>query len=284
MGLYDRDYTQENFQSKFRHSPQMRMVFPKITPVVKWLLIINVAVFVASVIIRPLGNFFFTSFSVFPATVGLSLQLWRLITYQFLHGGVGHILFNMLGLFFLGPTLERNWGSKRFLIFYLSCGAAGGLFYTLLVAVNFLPAIPMVGASGAILGMLAACAILFPHFSIFIFPFPVAIPIRVAAIAFTAIYLLAVITRGQNAGGDAAHLAGMAAGAAYVFSESWRAKFKLKVRAGQWERKIADERNLQVELDRILQKVHDSGIHSLTPKEKRLLQQATEAERRRNKL
>jgi len=283
MGLYDRDYTQESFQSQFRHSPQMRMVFPKITLVVKWLLIINVAVFVASVIIRPLGDFLFTSFSVYPATVGISFQLWRLITYQFIHGGVRHILFNMLGLFFLGPTLERHWGSKRFLIFYLSCGAAGGLFYILLVAVNFLPALPMVGASGAILGMLAACAILFPQFSIFIFPFPVAIPIRVAAIAFTAIYLLAVITRGANAGGDAAHLAGMVAGAVYVFSESWRAKFKLKIRAGRWERKIAADRNLQVELDRILQKVHELGIHSLTPSEKKLLQQATEAERRRSK-
>jgi len=242
---------------------------------VKLLLIINVAVYFLQVLgaDRVLVGWF----SLYPVSLSVALQLWRLVTYQFLHGGMLHILFNMLGLFFLGPTLERNWSSKRFLIFYLGCGVAGGLFYLLLVAVNFLPALPMVGASGAILGMLAACAILFPHFVVFIFLFPV--PIRVAAIAFTAIYLIAVITRGANAGGDAAHLAGMAAGAVYVFSESWRAKFKLKVRAGRWERKIAAQRNLQVELDRILQKVHESGVGSLTPKEKKLLRQATEAER-----
>jgi membrane associated rhomboid family serine protease len=207
-----------------------------------------------------------------------------LVTYQFLHdpGNIFHIVFNMLGLYFLGPTLERHWGSRRFLPFYLGCGVAGGVFYLLLVAIGFLPALPMVGASGAILGMLAACAILFPHFVVFILLFP--IPIRVAAIAFTVIYLFFVITKGENAGGDAVHLAGMATGAIYVFSQSWRAKIRLKIQSSRWQKKIAAERNLQVEVDRILQKVHDSGIHSLTPKEKGILKRATEAERMRSKL
>ncbi len=292
MGLYDRDYTQADFHSHYRSAPQMRMVFPRITPVVKWLLIINFVVFfVAAVFFRrniqmpnlphPL-NFLEKWFSVFPHSIGAVLQVWRLITYQFLHADVMHILFNMLGLFFLGPTLERHWGGRKFLKFYLGCGVAGGLFYTLLVALKFLWTGPMIGASGAILGMLAACAILFPHFVVFIFLFPV--PIRVAAIGLTIMYFFFVITRGPNAGGHAAHLAGMAAGAAYVFSQSWRAKFKLKVRSGAWERKMAAQRNLQLELDRILQKVHESGLQSLTPKEKRILKQASEAEQLRNKL
>jgi membrane associated rhomboid family serine protease len=183
-----------------------------------------------------------------------------------------------------GPTLERHWGGKRFLTFYLSCGAAGGLFYLLLVAVNFLPALPMVGASGAILGVFAACAILFPSVSVFLFPIPVSIPIRVAAIGVTLIYILSVVARSTNAGGQAAHLAGMAAGAIYVFSQSWRAKFRLKIQSSRLQKKIAAERNLQVELDRILQKVHDSGIHSLTPTEEKTLKQATEAEQKRGKL
>jgi len=276
MGLYDRDYTQANFRSQFHNAPQMRMTFQRITPMVKQLLIINVAVYFLQILgaERVLGEWF----SLYPVSLSVALQLWRLVTYQFLHGSVLHILFNMLGLFFLGPTLERHWGSKRFLVFYLGCGAAGGLFYLLLVAINFLPALPMVGASGAILGMLAACAILFPHFVVFIFLFPV--PIRVAAIAFTVIYLIAIITRGANAGGDAAHLAGMVAGAIYVFSQGWRAKLRLKIQSSRRQKKITTERNLQVELDRILQKVHASGIHSLTPKERKLLRQATEAEQR----
>jgi membrane associated rhomboid family serine protease len=280
MGLYDRDYTQANFRSQFHNAPQMRMTFPQITPVVKWLLIINFTVFFVQIL--GAERVLMKWFSLYPVSLSVAMQLWRLVTYQFLHGGMPHIFFNMLGLFFLGPTLERYWSSKRFLIFYLSCGVAGGLFYLLLVIIGFLPALPMVGASGAILGMLAACAILFPHFVVFIFLFPV--PIRVAAIAFTAIYLIVVITRGANAGGDAAHLAGMAAGAIYVFSQSWRAKLRLKIRSSRLQKKITAERNLQVELDRILQKVHDSGIHNLTPKEKKILGQATEAEQERSKL
>jgi membrane associated rhomboid family serine protease len=287
MGLYDRDYTQADFQSHqshFRYAPQMRMSFPKLTPVVKWLLIINIGVFLAAILIKPLGIFIYQWFELDARSLGRALQVWRLITYQFLHdpNWVWHIFFNMLGLFFLGPTLERHWGSKRFLPFYLGCGVAGALFYLLLVAVRFLPAGPMVGASGAILGMLAACAILFPQFVVFIFIFPV--PIRIAAIGLTAVYFLVVVTKGANAGGEAAHLAGMAAGAAYVFSQSWRDKFKFKFRSGHWEKRMAAQRNLQVELDRILEKVHNYGIQGLNAKEKKILREATKAEQMRNKL
>ncbi len=293
MGLYDRDYTQEGFQSQFGNAPQMRMSWPKITPVVKWLLIANFAIFFAGalffkqVYVVTVGDdpmsvkFLVRWFSVFPHTLGASLQIWRLVTYQFLHGDISHILFNMLGLYFLGPTLERHWQSKKFLIFYLICGTAGGLFYTLLTACNFLLPIPMVGASGAILGMLAACAILFPHFVVFILLFPV--PIRVAAIGLTIMYFFFVITGADNAGGHAAHLAGMAAGAAYVFSGSWRGHFTAKIQAGRWKKKKTAERDLDTELDRILEKVHSSGLQSLTSREKKILKEATRAEQRRGK-
>ena len=285
MGLYDRDYTQADFQqhgSQYRFAPQMRLNFPKITPVVKWLLIINIGVFLAVVLVKPLGAFIYAWFQLDATSVGLALQPWRLITYQFLHDPnfVFHIFVNMLGLFFLGPTLERHWGSKRFLPFYLGCGIAGGLFYLFLVAVRFLTPGVMVGASGAILGMLAACAILFPQFIVIIFIFPV--PIRLAAIGLTAVYFLILITRGGNAGGHAAHLAGMAAGAAYVYSQSWRHKYTSKIRTRRWEKQMTVQRDLQVEVDRILQKVHDSGIQSLTRKEKNTLKEATRAEQKRN--
>ncbi len=283
MGLYDRDYTQEGFQSQYRHASQMRFRFPKLTPVVKWFLIINISVFVTTELIRPLGAFVYGWFQFDPRTVGRAFQLWRMITYQFLHqpGSVFHILINMIGLFFLGPTLERHWGSRRFLSFYLGCGIVGALFYLLLVAVKFLPPGTMVGASGAILGMLAACAILFPQFVVIFFVFPV--PIRVAAVALTAAYFLIVITRGDNAGGNACHLAGMAAGAAYVFSQSWRSQFTAKIKAGRWEKQRAAQRDLQTELDQILEKVHKSGIQSLTSKEKRTLKEATRAEQTRGR-
>lgn len=280
MGLYDRDYTRENFQSHFRYTPQMRMTFPQLTPVVKRLLIINVVVYFAQLLG---GNELLVDwFAVYPASLLLALQLWRLVTYQFLHGGVWHIVLNMVGLFFLGPTLERHWGGKRFLKFYLGCGIAGGVFYTLLVAVGFLPALSMIGASGAILGMLAACAILFPQFVVLFVFFPV--PIRVAAVVLIFFYVVSLLTGSQNAGGDAAHLAGMAAGAIYVFSQPWRAKLALKTQTQRWQSKAAEQHKLQAELDRILQKVHQSGIHSLTSKEKKILKKATEAEQKRTGL
>jgi membrane associated rhomboid family serine protease len=281
MGLYDRDYTQADFRSRYRGGPQMQMVFPSLTPVVKWLLIINAAVFIPSFMIKPLGAFFFTWFAVHPTS---PFQIWRLITYQFLHDfyGFGHIFWNMLILYFFGTMLERFWGSRKFLPFYLICGAAGGVLYPVLALAGFLSAAPLVGASGAIFGMLAAGAILFPNVRVLVmFVFPV--PLSVVAIVLAVISMMSLLA-GDNRGGEAAHLAGMAAGAVYVVSESWRARFKSKIRTGAWEKKMAAQRNLRVELDRILQKVHESGLHSLTQKEKKILKQATEAEQMRNKL
>ncbi len=289
MGLYDRDYTQSGSRQQYYGAPQMRLNLPRITPVVKWLLIVNIgihllqALFFAEQMRSPvLRTPLEIVFAVFPETFGKALQIWRLISYQFLHGNGLHIFGNMLGLYFLGPTLEKHWGSRRFLIFYLSCGVVGVLFYTVLVGLHVMEAGPMVGASGSILGMLAACAILFPHFVVFIVIFPV--PIRVAAVGLMMLYMVNVFLGGWNSGGDAAHLGGMAAGAAYVFLAPRLGRFKLKARAGSWDKKIEDERKLQIEVDRILAKVHSSGLHSLTSKERRILKKATQEELRRNHL
>jgi membrane associated rhomboid family serine protease len=283
MGLYDRDYTREDHGNRFGDTPHMRMGFPRITPMVKRLLIINIAIFLVGLLIKPLGDVIYHWFQLDATSVPRALQLWRLITYQFLHSPVSlkHIIYNMIGLFFLGPALERHWNSKRFLVFYLGCGMAGGLFYLLLVAVGFLPAATMVGASGAILGMLAACAILFPHFIVFFFFFP--LPIRVLALILTFLYVGNLFIKGGNAGGDAAHLAGMAAGAIYVLSESWRSRVNSKIQTQTWQKKMDSEKDLEVQVDRILQKIHESGIQSLSPREKRILRQATEAERTERK-
>lgn len=283
MGLYDRDYSQSDSRQRQQHygSPQMRFNLPSITPVVKWLLIANISVFLLS-LNRNLGPLLEAWFAVDAKSWATAIQPWRIISYQFLHdtGAIWHIFFNMIALFFLGPPLERHWGSRRFLPFYLVCGAAGGILYLFLAGIRFLPEGHMIGASGSILGLLSACAILFPHFVIFVMFFPV--PIRVAAVAFAFMYFLLVVTRGGNAGGDAAHLAGMAAGAAYVLLGPRLARFKLKTRAGSWEKKVQQQRLLQIEVDRILAKVHDSGLHSLTAKEKRILKKATQEEIRRH--
>ncbi len=285
MGLYDRDYTQDNFRSQSSGAPPMRFAPAGLTRVVKWLLIINTAVFLAVFLMPPVEHFFLEWFSVYPTSVGRSLQLWRLITYQFLHGSPWHLFVNMLALFFFGPMLERSWGGRKFLVFYLLCGMTGGIVYPLLVLAGWLDAAYLVGASGSILGMLAAGAILFPNLTVYVWGI---FPLRLVtlAIIFAGISIITLLRpdRFANAGGEAAHLAGMVTGAVYVLSQSWRARLRLKIRSGGWEKKMAAQRKLQGEVDRILQKVHDNGIHSLTAQEKRTLKKATETEQRRHTL
>lgn len=287
MGLYDRDYTRAEYGSQYGDSPRMRMHLPRLSSAVKWLLIINTVVFILSFLITPLAVFFFRWFSVYPVTVGTSLQLWRLVTYQFLHdiNSFWHIFWNMLILYFFGTMLERHWGSRKFLTFYLICGAMGGLLYPLLVHVGWLNVGPLIGASGAILGIIAAGAVLFPNMRVYIFwgTFPVKLVVIALALAGISILTLLRPDKMGNAGGEAAHLGGMVAGAVYVFSQTWRDRFKSKLQTGRWQKKMTTERNLQAELDQILEKVHKAGIHSLTSKEKKILKQATEAERMRNK-
>jgi membrane associated rhomboid family serine protease len=284
MGLYDRDYTQENFQSGQHHAPHMRMQFPRITPVVKWLLIINIVAFISGYLTPRFGFFLLNWFSVLPENFGKTLQLWRYITYQFLHGGLGHILFNMIILYFFGTMLENFWGSRKFLTFYLICGTTGGIFYPILVHIGWLPLGFLFGASGSILGMLAAAAILFPRMLVYVFGiFP--LKMYVLAIILVAWSLLSILRPdvNDNAGGEAAHLGGMCAGAIYVLSEKWRQRLKKKVHKNIWESRMTNQRILQMEVDRILKKVHDSGMHSLTYKEKKTLKQATKTEQMRNK-
>ncbi len=281
MGLYDRDYTQDPYGAHYRYAPQMRMSFPSLTPVVKWLLISNIGIYLVCILVQRLGHFIYFWFQLDTTTWIRTLQIWRLVSYQFLHSPhmVGHILFNMLGLYFLGPTLERHWGGRRFLGFYMGCGVAGGLTYIVLSTVGFLDPGYMVGASGALLGLLAACAILFPQFVVFILVFPV--PIRIAAIVFAIGYFAFIVNRMDNAGGHAAHLGGMIAGAVYIWSQAWRSRAMSQFKQGRRHRHIAKKEELEMEVDRILQKVQESGIHSLSPHEKAVLKRATQAEQHR---
>jgi membrane associated rhomboid family serine protease len=283
MGLYDRDYTQDNYQSQYRHAPHMRIQFPRITPVVKWLMIINIVVFLCGFLLR-FEVFLFNWFAVWPETIGKTFQLWRYITYQFLHANLAHIFWNMFVLYFFGTMLEKFWGSRKFLIFYLVCGATGGIFYPFLAHIGWLGVARLVGASGSILGILAAAAILFPKMIVYIFGvFPMRMSILAIIIGVMSLFSILRPDVSANAGGEAAHLGGMFAGAIYVLSERWRQRLKMKVHQNIWQKKMTEHRDFQGEVDRILKKVHDKGMHSLTYKEKKVLKQATKAEQMRNK-
>jgi len=252
----------------------MGMGFPAPTLYVKYLLIANIAMFVLTSLAARIEDFL-----VLPGGMGLAtfFEPWRLVTYQFLHGSVTHILFNMLGLYFFGPPMEREWGANRFLYFYLLCGVVGGLAFVFFSTILDNP-MPIVGASGAILGLLTACAILFPQMIIILILFPV--PIRFAAILLAAMYGLNVIKTKDLA--DACHLAGMVTAFVYIMASPWWQQIRSHQRQMKQEKEYLAEEAEQKEVDRILEKVHQHGIQSLSRHEKKVLQNATERQRRNN--
>ena len=213
-------------------------------------------------------------------------QVWRIFTSQYLHWTAGHLLMNMLGLHFLGRSLEQEWGAKRFFGVYLVAGTLGMAFYMALTFLGWLPVYGIAaGASGCVLGLLGACAVRYPNAMVYIyFLFP--IKIRTAALVFGGWYILNLYVRGSNAGGDACHLAGLIFGAWWAHrGERWWNRVSVRLhdfRAGTRRVRLyrAESNNpgssiRQNEVDEILRKVYERGIHSLTNSEKDVLRNAT---------
>lgn len=176
-------------------------------------------------------------------------QLWRLITYQFVHANFGHLLFNMWALYFFGPAAENVFGPRKFLAFYLCCGVAGAFFSTLLASCGLYVSLteasqplitlladyagydgmvqpwqmmPMVGASAAIYGVMVAVAFLYPHVRIsLLFP-PVTLTMRAFAISVILLASAIVLFNGSNAGGEAGHLGGILMGAVLMLLWKWK--------------------------------------------------------------
>lgn len=176
----------------------------RIPPIVLNLIIINVIVFIAQYVLDSSLNLTMT-FALYPYNSGL-FEPYQLVTHMFLHGGFLHILFNMYALWLFGSVLERIWGPKKFLIFYFVCGLAAGLAETFFVSGG-----PAIGASGAIMGLLAAFAYTFPNTQFYILPFPFPIKAKWMAAIYAGIDLF-----GGVAGGDDiahfAHLGGLIMG------------------------------------------------------------------------
>src|ERR1700722_11920321 len=131
-------------------------------------------------------------FGLVPLAVTHGLRIWQPVTYIFLHAGLWHILLNMLFLWMFGADLERAWGTHRFYTYFFLTGAGAGLINVLVKTIidphGFgTSAIPTIGASGAIYGILLANAIMFPDRKIWLIPFPVTIPMKIYVIGAGAI-------------------------------------------------------------------------------------------------
>lgn len=190
--------------------------FSLLTPVIKTLIIINVAVFLIEILVlnsyninyTPLKAYYYHFFALQP--LDGSFYPWQLITYQFMHGSFWHLFFNLFALWMFGTELEAMWGSRKFFIYYLICGIGAGL--TQLFIAPLLGQVgPTIGASGAVYGILLAFGLTFPNRPIFMFPIFIPIPAKIFVIIYAGLALFLGLTGSDNIA-HFAHLGGALTG------------------------------------------------------------------------
>jgi membrane associated rhomboid family serine protease len=158
-----------------------------------------------------------TSFALWP--VGAGFQPWQLLTYAFLHGGLFHIAFNMFALYMFGSAIERVFGPRRYLTYYLVCVLSAAIAQLLTAAITG-AVYPTVGASGGVFGLLLAYAIYFPHSRIMlIFP-PIPMPARVFVVVYAVLELFLGVTGTEEGVAHFAHLGGLVGG--FIMLRYWR--------------------------------------------------------------
>ena len=178
-----------------------------LTEAIKHLLIINILMYFGTVAL--MGDSRFILAMYYPASD--FFRPYQIVTHMFMHADLGHLAFNMLTLFFLGTWVERVWGTRRFVFFYLFSGLGAALTHLLFMyyEVNYLGVtsaidIPVLGASGAVYGVLVAFAVLFPnHRLMLLFP-PIPIKAKYLALGLIAIDLFSGLS---NTGSNIAHFA-----------------------------------------------------------------------------
>jgi len=283
-------------------------------PVIKWLIIANAAAFI-------LTDFLFAPFTIDGIPLGGSRGMvmyflslypfgtnffpWQLVTYMFLHGGLFHLLFNMLALWMFGMELEHTWGSRKFLTFYLLCGIGAGIT-NLMVAPLIGQVVPTIGASGAVFGILTAFGMMFPNRPVYLyFLFP--IPAKFFIVGWIVLELLYGVAGTPDGVAHFAHLGGAAIGFLYLLNERGSLPFgKLSDRFGfrnpfRDDNRVRGEHGMNAEvrdarfydlktgrrmsgdsggisqevIDSILDKIGRAGYQSLTEDEKRILNEAS---------
>jgi membrane associated rhomboid family serine protease len=231
-------------------------------------------------------------------------QPWTFLSYMFLHENVLHLAFNMLMLFMFGASVEERMGGRVFLFYYLLCGLGGAALSFLLM--QWAPVGPVIGASGAILGVAVAFAWYWPNHQVFVFPLPEPIPAK-WLVTFLVAFDLALAWAGALTHGRVdsklahlAHLGGAGMALLFLKSQEWRAArregregrmaessvlvsqpprvSRNSMSSGKRSRSHAEpDARANAEIDRVLDKINASGVDSLTPAERKFL---TEISRR----
>jgi membrane associated rhomboid family serine protease len=195
-------------------------MFNRITPINRALILANVAIFglqhLLGPIVEGLGLLWPGAFQ------DGRFQLWRLITYGFLHGSVLHIFFNMFALFMFGSPVEQALGSRRYLIYYLVSVVGAGLMHLIVVSLAGLPSAPIIGASGGVMAVLVAFGMFFPNQRLIIIPIPFPIKAWIAVILYGAFDLVMGVSQTNSGIAHFAHLGGLATG--FVMIRYWTAQ------------------------------------------------------------
>ena len=198
-----------------------------ITRTVKALIAINLAVYVLQIIFHQLDSHFIDLYlGLVPFRVTHELMLWQLVTYMFLHGGVFHIFFNMLTLFMFGNELERYWGTHRFLSYYFITGIGAGICSWLVAMITGNGWSIIIGASGAIYGLLLAYGMTYPNRIVYL-NFLVPVKVKWMVIIMGAIAFLSSISGSEPGVANIAHLGGMLAGYLLLKGSDWAGKYRL---------------------------------------------------------
>ncbi len=299
-----------NYYGQQHYQPRPMFRFPKLTPAVKTILYINVACFVLQLVFAKSGDVE-RWFALWPQAVIHRFYLWQLVTAMFLHGGVFHILLNMLPLtiFGFGPGLERFLGTRRFYAVYLLSGVGGNLLFLL---ANLEGQIPALGASGAVCGVLAAYAMAFPERWVFLLIPPMPVKVKWVVLVYFGIEVLSEIGHSGGRIAHGAHVGGFIFGwlfmkivykmslpFAFIERMKWRMRHLFSGSTAPRDpfghgasngghgasarphgpkarkyRPIDDESFIDEEVDPILEKISRHGINSLTARERRILKRA----------
>lgn len=290
------------YQSSNYYRPSLFGGFRFFPPVIKYLMVINVAVYALAHLLTlgapalepALARLLF----LFP--LGRGFEPWQLVTYLFMHGSLfPHLVFNMFALWMFGMELENDWGSKKFLFYYMLCGIGAGVS-NLVFGPIFGGAGPTVGASGAIYGVLIAFGMMYPDRPIFVY-FLLPIRARYFVLIYIALELYAGVTGTSDGVAHFAHLGGAAVGFVYLlidggfipfkhwFQSPSKPRYVSREQAGGHGQYKGDEISdakyydlhneedhiNQQRIDDILDKINQGGYQSLTDEEKRLLFEAS---------
>jgi membrane associated rhomboid family serine protease len=225
---------------------------------------------------------------------------WTFVSYMFVHGGLLHLLGNILMLFVFGTAVEGRMGSRNFLLYYLFCGIGAAVFSLLLAGI--MPVGAFVGASGAVLGVAVAFAMYWPDAEIIVFPIPVPIKARTLVIALVALDIIASQLWPNDGVAHLAHVGGALFGYLYFRVQSLSLRNPgapartvervVMVQSGSSEperrtpvtpmrpRRRVDADPVAAEVDRVLDKISEKGISSLTAAERRFLDEVAKQKRK----